>query len=348
MLINVLFLYQLKTATEYKFRVRACSELTKLCGNWSSVVTGTTMDGTSSAPLNLTIECHYFGMSGFTTISAQWKQPLNPNGKLVTYQVVLNGVATYRTDKHTLRNETYGPKVKSVSEGTYKAEYDNVPLNTNYTLQVAGVTRSKRPGEITSATCTMPRSVPEIGTILWGPIKTDVDNWFIKLYPPRVSERNGPICGYRIYIVRLPQDTNGASKHLPPIDQLNISTYNEVHAANNTNGGAYIAEILSSDSFRTEILLGDGHTIKESTDASSMATIRNEGCKKLLNGFYVRHIAPVKKNAGTTEKPAEGRFSRCLLNLGILNKIAGYNVHNNKIYILQILRKCIDFESRFG
>lgn len=37
----------LRTATDYKFKVRSCSELTKLCGNWSDEVTGTTMDGLS-------------------------------------------------------------------------------------------------------------------------------------------------------------------------------------------------------------------------------------------------------------------------------------------------------------
>lgn len=268
------------------------------------------MDGLSSAPLNMTVECRYFNISGRTTISAQWKQPLKPNGKLVTYQVLLNGLATYRTEKGTMRNETFGPKVKSVNEGIYKAEYDNVPLNTNYTIQVSGVTRSKRTGEFASATCSMPRSKPEVGRILWGPIKTDPENWALKLFLPRISERNGPICGYRIYIIRLPQDSS--SKTLPTIDHLNISTYNEVHAVNNTKGGAYIAEILSSDSFQPEILLGDGHTIKDSIGTNSMAAIRNEGCKKLLNGFYVRNIHTMQKPVATTEQtPAEGWYKFC-------------------------------------
>lgn len=279
------YVFQLKTATEYTFRVRACSELTKLCGNWSSSVTGTTMDGQSSVPLNLQIECVYYNISGRTAVTAHWEPPSNPNGKITSYHIVLGGVATYRSDKGLLRNETYGPKAKSVNEKPQRAEYDNVPLNTNYTVRVSGVTRSKRPGDFASATCIMPRSVPEIGHILWGKIKTEHDKSILKLYMPRLTERNGPICGYRIYLVRLPHGIGAGDKHLPPIDELSISTYHEVHVVNNTRGGAYIAETFASEHFHSEVILGDGHTIKDNSDYKS---VRNEECRKLLNGFFVR------------------------------------------------------------
>lgn len=283
----------MKTATDYTFRVRACSELTKLCGNWSSSVTGTTMDGQSSAPLNLQIECNFYNISGRTTVTAQWDPPLVPNGKITSYHIVLGGVATYRTEKGGLRNETYGPKAKSVNEKPQRAEYDNVPLNTNYTVRVSGVTRSKRPGDFASATCAMPRSVPEIGHILWGKIKAEHKS-ILKLYMPRLAERNGPICGYRIYLMRLPHGIGAEDKHLPSIDSLSINTYHEVHAVNNTRGGAYIAETFSNEHFQGEVILGDGHTIKDNNDYSN---VRNEECKKLLNGFFERKApAPALSN----------------------------------------------------
>lgn len=53
----------LKTATEYLFQVRACSELTKACGNWSEIVNGTTMDGSASEPINVKIICTHYNIS---------------------------------------------------------------------------------------------------------------------------------------------------------------------------------------------------------------------------------------------------------------------------------------------
>lgn len=246
------------------------------------------MDGPPSAPLNLQVECIYYNISGRTAVTAQWKLPSTPNGKITSYHIVLGGVATYRTDKGVLRNETYGPKAKSVNEKPQRAEYDNVPMNTNYTVRVSGVTRNKKFGEFASGTCIMPRSVPDIGHILWGKIKAEHDKSILKLYMPRLSERNGPICGYRIYLVRLPNGMAAGDKYLPPIEDLSVSTYHEVHAPNNTRGGAYIAETFATEHFQSEVILGDGHTIKDNSDYSE---VRNLECRKLLNGFFVREPA---------------------------------------------------------
>lgn len=306
---NFLWKFQLRTATEYKFKVRACSELTKVCGNWSATAVGTTMDGTSSAPLNLQVECHYSNVSHRTTVSAQWEPPLHRNGKITTYHIVLDGLATFRSDKGTPRNETYGPKVKSVDEKLQKAEYESVPLNTNYTIHVSGVTRSKRPGDFASATCQMPKTIPEIGPILWGKVKTETDHWIMKLFLPRISERFGPICGYRIYLVRMPPLVTEANKHLPPADELDISTYEAVHAANNTSGGAYIAEILPYDDYQPEVILGDGHSVRNGfeDDNDLVRNVRNEECKKLLRGYYAQHAKPPKKDEPLDASTDEGK-----------------------------------------
>lgn len=271
----------LRTATDYKFKVRSCSELTKQCGNWSDEVTGTTMDGLSSEPLNLKISCLYYNISGRTIISATWDPPAKRNGKITSYQIILNGVSTFRSDLGVLKNETYGPKVKNVE--FERAEYDNVPPNTNYTLRVAGVTRSKKPGDSTTAVCTMPPTVPEtVNGILWGKVETENSEWVFKLFLSQISERNGPICGYRIYLVKMGAD----NKHLPPPEDLDVMTYSEAHAPNNSQGGAYIAEIFPNDAFQKEIFLGDSHRIN--INETMISREQNSACRRLLNGYYVR------------------------------------------------------------
>lgn len=42
---NVYVFVDLDPATTYQFKIAACSEYTKQCGNWSKIVNGTTMDG---------------------------------------------------------------------------------------------------------------------------------------------------------------------------------------------------------------------------------------------------------------------------------------------------------------
>lgn len=181
-------------------------------------------------------------------------------------------------------NETYGPKIKTV-EKQFRTEYENIPFNTNYTIKVSATTRSKRQGVPVIASCSTPRSVPKVGSIHWENIHTE-DKYMIKSFMPNLSERNGPICGYRIYLVRLPQSLSLDSKHLPSINELRISTYSEVHAANNTHGGAYIAETISNENFLNEIILGDGHNVRD--NVAGFRNVRNSECHKLLNGYIKR------------------------------------------------------------
>lgn len=77
-------------------------------------------------------------------------------------------------------------------------------------------------------------------------------------------------------------------------------SYQEAHAANNTKGGAYIAEILSNDNFQTEVFLGDQQRVRR--NESNFEKIPNEQCRKLLNGYYVKTI-PVKVTTTTTSPP---------------------------------------------
>lgn len=75
-----------------------------------------------------------------------------------------------------------------------------------------------------------------------------------KLYLPRISERNGPICCYRIFVVKLPPQK--LVRDLPPPEEIPVYSYQYVHSS--PNGGAYIVETFESDQLSSEIFLGDG------------------------------------------------------------------------------------------
>lgn len=55
----------LDPATTYKFRIAACSEYTKQCGNWSAEVNGTTLDGGASRSQKRRVENVFFSNSEY-------------------------------------------------------------------------------------------------------------------------------------------------------------------------------------------------------------------------------------------------------------------------------------------
>lgn len=246
----------LKTATEYFFKVRACSEYNKECGNWSAVVNGTTMDGTASAPQDIKVSCSHHNVSKRNFVNVEWSQPINTNGIIMSYNVVLEGLAHFKSDQGIYVNQTYGPKAKNIDRTQEtKAVYENVPPNTNFTVSVAAVTRSKRPGEKSFAKCTMPPTVPDqIGKTVFGKYLAEEYNWVFKLFLPRVSERNGKICCYRLYMLRINNHFNIEQNP----DDLDIITYSEAHNANNSIAGAYIANIIPINQYKSEVILGSG------------------------------------------------------------------------------------------
>lgn len=261
----------LQPATEYSFKVRACSELTKVCGNWSLPVNGTTMDGAPSKPLNLRVFCRQTNVSSRSSVEIHWEQPERPNGVVTVYQTVLQGVSSYRVagleSGNLVRNETFGPKSK-YEEKVKRTVYDAVPPNTNYTVRVTAITRNKqRPGEAAEATCRMPPTVPDqpLGKFVWGRVRSSGGGgggdhkdrpWMINLSMPRISERNGPICCYLVYIVKMAKDAS--MQDLPHPSNMEVMTYHQVHHPNNTKGGAYIAEVIDGAAFQAKMFLGKG------------------------------------------------------------------------------------------
>lgn len=270
----------LETFTEYIFKVRACSELTRLCGNWSEPVTGTTSDGLSSEPTNVHVVCDYFNITRRSIVTVTWDPPKFPRGVIVTYNVELIAQAEYRNGFGIKANDTTikGKSVEPIPETRQKITFEGVSPNTNYTVRISATTRTKKGGPNATAACTMPPTVPDDlpkEKFPWARFKSDKGEWIFKLFLPRINERNGPICCYRIYLVRVPE-RNQLLENLP--ENLDVQTYHDVHAVNNTKGGAYIAEVLAAQNFHKEVFLGDG----ENADRNHSLFEHDQSCKSCL------------------------------------------------------------------
>uniref|UniRef100_A0A1B6CKV8 protein-tyrosine-phosphatase n=1 Tax=Clastoptera arizonana TaxID=38151 RepID=A0A1B6CKV8_9HEMI len=264
--MNTYIFTDLQCATTYYFKVSACSEYTHQCGNWSEVINGTTMDGVSGPPENVIVTCKYDNSRYSSVVSLSWDPPKKPNGKILHYNVVLEGSAKFKNELGEWDEKSYGPKMKSIDESTHCASFENVPSNTNYSIKISGVTRTRGGGTEAVTQCTMPVTVPDREKLVrfnWGKIE-ERGRWLVKLYMPRVSERNGPICCYRIYIVKLQEHHSVAD--LPPPQESNISSYQEVHRRK--SGGTYLADMFESDALNNDIYLGDGHTLTSLSNSS--------------------------------------------------------------------------------
>ena len=79
----------LKPATMYFFRVKACNRYTHKCGNFSDTVNGTTIDGKPSAPKSVAVRCERDGASHNHYVTVSWESPLEPNGQVINFLVSL-------------------------------------------------------------------------------------------------------------------------------------------------------------------------------------------------------------------------------------------------------------------
>lgn len=72
----------------------------------------------------------------------------------------------------------------------------------NFSVKVSGVTRTRGGGKEAVAHCKMPPTAPDkekLTRFNWRKVE-DKGRTLLKLYKPRVSERNGPICCFRYVI----------------------------------------------------------------------------------------------------------------------------------------------------
>lgn len=84
---NLYMFSDLDPATTYNFQVAACNEYSHQCGPWSSRVNGTTMDGISSPPENVSVECKFDNISQTSFVIVAWKPPIKPHGTITSYNV---------------------------------------------------------------------------------------------------------------------------------------------------------------------------------------------------------------------------------------------------------------------
>jgi len=143
------------------------------------------------------------------------------------------------------------------------------------------VTRSRTPGKDAIGNCTAPVTVPDRDSMnlrSWRKIENQGRHLF-KLYLPRISERNGPICCYRIYLVKLPPRKTVSD--LPPPEEINVYSYQYVHSS--SIGGAYIAETFDSDQLLSEIFLGDGESSNGNTMCDKCIGLRPKPAPPLLH-----------------------------------------------------------------
>lgn len=131
-------------------------------------------------------------------------------------------------------------------------------INSQPKVRVHGVTRSRTNGMDAVGNCTTPVAVPNrdnLNTRTWRKIENQGRQLF-KLYLPRITERNGRICCYRVFLVKLPPQKSVSD--LPPPDLTTVYSYQYAHSS--PIGGAYIAETFDNDQLSSEIFLGDGHS----------------------------------------------------------------------------------------
>jgi len=92
----------------------------------------------------------------------------------------------------------------------------------------------------------MPPSVPnreELSKVNWKTVENQKNQFYFMITMPYISQRNGSVCCLRIVVVRLVEVESFEKLGSPGL--LKLSSYDQVH--NNTEGGAYVAELLDPD-----------------------------------------------------------------------------------------------------
>ncbi|XP_075986976.1 protein tyrosine phosphatase 69D [Anticarsia gemmatalis] len=251
----------LQPHSTYVFQVQACSDFTKTCGPLSEEMEAATLDGVPGKPDNVTATCDV------DYLYLTWSPPITPNAEIKGYSMEITGNATYIDRNGNSNVATWGPLSKFMTNdsnsvsvtGTSKiaVRVTDLAPNTLYTVRVNAMTRTRRRGDEAVVHCrtnathpdTPPR--PRWRKILEG------DKYMFKMYLPRISERNGPICCYRVYMVRLAPNADWKSLQQSPSD-FNVVSYEEAHKTQESV--AYIADIFSNENFPrdSELILGDG------------------------------------------------------------------------------------------
>ena len=262
----------LMPGSHYTFKVRSCSEIG--CSEWSDILDALTADGHSDPPRNVKLKCFYDFENNYNNGTIIWDPPDNSRGSIVGYNVSLEAFSGYRNAENRLVIDQFKEAVEVSGNQTF--EYNLVlKPNTNYSVRVCTINKSGcgQLSHITSNTmcesfATTPFDLPS--NIRLEKVKFESNSVktsrLLRVFIPRISERNGPIKCYKVFIIRLPKNSNISDVLPSSPNQLNTTTYNVAHSQSQSsisNGdeyslGAYVAEEFNSENLVNNIVIGDG------------------------------------------------------------------------------------------
>ncbi|KAM3957291.1 protein tyrosine phosphatase 69D [Aphomia sociella] len=276
----------LEPYSTYIFRVRACSDYTKMCGQWSEEKEAATLDGIPGKPSDVHINC----TDTSRTLMLTWKPPLKPNAEIKGYTMELTGNATYKDRYGNLTETIWGPLTKFTTNDSRSIRFADLQPNTNYTVRLSAMTRMRRRGDQETKYCyTSPEPPDSPPRPRWRKIyDSDNDKYYFKMFLPRITERNGPICCYRVFMVRLLPNMDW--RNLPQPSDINIIQYEDAHAVQPVIG-AYVTDIISNENFPkdSELVMGDDRSINDSGHPS----LASKNCRRCL-------FRPQRNEATTT------------------------------------------------
>lgn len=275
---NYMIMFRNLTAGSlYKFKVRSLSGIG--FSDWSDILDAVTADGHSDPPRNVRLKCYIDSESELNNGTVFWDPPDNSRGSIVGYNISLEAFSSYRNADNRLAIDQFKEAFQVSGNQTLVHNLVLKP-NTNYSVRVCAINKSGcgQLSHITSSTmcessATTPSSLPSnlrLERVKFESL-ADKSSRLLRVYLPRVSERNGPIGCYKVVIVRLPDHSN-ASEVLPSSpEQLNITSYSLVHSQGKLNQNnydrsisesvsAYIAEEFSSDNLVNNVVIGDGYS----------------------------------------------------------------------------------------
>ncbi|KAJ8705295.1 hypothetical protein PYW07_011122 [Mythimna separata] len=267
---NLPYMFEhLEPHSTYVFKVRACSYYTNACGAWSEEMEAATLDGVPGVPSNVHVKC------SVDYLNLTWSAPIKPNAEIKGYTMEITGNMTYKDRTGSEKYVTWGPLSKFMTNDSTITRINDLPPNTLFTIRLSAMTRTRRRGEENVTSCQTEYAPPDSPPRpRWRKILEN-STYMFKMYLPRISERNGPICCYRVYMVRLPSGY-GLNK-LKNARDLDVIEYKD----SLTKLGAYVADVFSHDRFPSdnELVLGDDKVIFNRTLDSKL---KQERCRRCL------------------------------------------------------------------
>ncbi|XP_076044261.1 protein tyrosine phosphatase 69D isoform X2 [Oratosquilla oratoria] len=300
---------KLNPSTGYNFTIRACMDVyndqSKDCGPFATSIIGNTMVGVPDSIADLTVKCIRDPITHSNNVQVNWKPPAE--SPVEKYEILLKGSAFYFNEEGQKKYDSF-EKYKIVNESIRQYMFQGVKPNTNYSMKVCAA--SKRGcGSSMTAICSMPESVPnnqEMSRFFWWMYNKN-DRIVLKLKLPRVSERNGTVCCYRVVVVKL---AHGARvEDLPKPENVSFKTYEEVHESDGT--GAYVAEMFSGHTMNEQYLyLGDGEVVESGSSECSVCLVGRAAARRMSRASVPRGLRRSLLSIETPPPPSDGQLSR--------------------------------------